>query len=124
MSIMLSNCVIYFGAMLQNSAYYAQIMLHKSTIIVRKFNISFLLNYEIMSISSLPSLAHHLIYLCTGICINTLNFFVAFATLVSTYFNKTITTDTLKSQSYVKNAFYTNFVNYADNFCLLCWNYA
>ena len=48
--------------MLQNSANYAHIMLHKSTIKLHKFSISFLLfyfNYKIMSISSFSSLAYH-----------------------------------------------------------------
>ena len=42
--------------------YYAQIMLHKSTIKLRKFTISFhlsYLNYKIISISCLSSLAYH-----------------------------------------------------------------
>ena len=46
--------------MLQNSACYAEIMLHKSTIKLHEFNFSFLLsylNYEIMRISSLSNLA-------------------------------------------------------------------
>ena len=42
--------------MLQNSAHYAQTMLHKSTFKLHKFTIFFLLsylNYKIMSISNL-----------------------------------------------------------------------
>ena len=48
--------------MLQNSVYYVQIMLHKSTIKLHYFTVTFLvsyLNYKIMSISNLSSLAYH-----------------------------------------------------------------
>ena len=45
--------LLYFVAMLQNFAYYAQIMFHIQSIVLHQFNISFFIIYKIMSISSL-----------------------------------------------------------------------
>ena len=90
------------------------------------FNFLFLLHYKIMSNSSLSSsptvqrknnnsfkyVYKHFEFI-----------FVVFATLVTTYFDKIITTDLPKSQFCEKCAFYINFVNCSGNFCLLCWHY-
>ena len=110
--------------MLQNYVYYAQLMLHKSTVKLHKFTISFLLAYKIIIDSSLSSLAHHQQFIYVYM-FQHFEFFVAFVTLVSTYLTK------LLPQihpnliiSYKKYVFYSNFIDYADNFCLLCWHYA
>ena len=90
-----------------------------------KFNISFLLHYKIMSNSSLSSSStvQHTNNNSFTYAYEHFEFiFVAFATLVITYFDKIITIDLPKSQFCEKCAFYTNFVNCSDNFCLLRWH--
>ena len=100
----------------QNSAYYAQIILHKSNINLQNFNIYFLflyLTYKIMSISSLSSLAYHqqsLYYLPMYRCINTLNSFCSICNFGQYIFDNTIITNTPKSCE----------IGILYIFCLLC----
>ena len=70
----LGLCLLCFGAMLQNSAYYVQIVLYKSTIKLHKLTTYFLLSYKIMSITSLMYT-----------CINTLN---SLCCICNTYLTK------------------------------------
>ena len=56
--------------------------------------------------------------------INTLNTFIAFATLVSTYLTKPLTQVHPNIIILHKLCLCTNFVDYADNFCPLCGHYA
>ena len=112
--------------MLQNSPYYAQIMLHAlcSTNSTFSFSYHSYLNYIIMSINSLSSSSTVLkIYLRTHI--NTLNSLLFhFATLVNTYLTKSLPHINPNLTILGKTCILYNFFHYAGNFCLLCWHYA
>ena len=116
--------------MLQNFAYYAQFTLHMQNIMLYKFNSLFLLsylNYKIMGISSpLSSLqASTQLTIHLHMYINTLDSFCCICTFIQYIFwQKLYHKFTQISQFYGKCTFYTNFVNCASNFCLLCWHYA
>ena len=119
--------------MLQNFAYYAQIMLHK-------FNTFFLFFYlksdKIMSTSSLSSssiqyevsITHATIYLY----IHVYQPFIVYV-YVALWNLNLANTDSYMTKSYIypnltisyaKHVFISILVNYTGNFCLLCWHYA
>ena len=107
-------------------------MLHVLSIMLYKFNILFIsshLNYKITNISSLcgsSTVQHTINYSSTyAYKINTLNSFLLHSqTLINAYFDKSSPKIHQFSQSCEKCTFYTNFVNCADNSCLLRWDYA
>ena len=133
--IMLFSNAAEFCLLCSNYAPQLIIKLHKFTIF---FLLSYL-HYKIMSISRLSTINNgdpawenrayvhkvysftlfHLSHLCCKLYIQVIPF-VTFATLVSTYSTKPLPQI---QPNLLKYVFYIYFIDYTDNFCLLCCHY-
>ena len=118
--------------MLQNFAYYAQFMSHvykalcstNSTLHFPLILLKLENNEYISNLSSLSTVQHTIKNSSIHVYKRFEFISVAFATLVNTHFDKILSKDSPKSHNPVNVYIYTNFVNCAGNFCVLCWHYA